>query len=361
MLGMCLNVLAVAGVLAGGGWYYAAHFSDLCGTVPLLHAGIDWGLHEHEIPDLTGKVAVVTGANVGLGRGTAQLLAKHNAHVYFTCRSEDKCAKAVKEIEAYKHKGSKAKTVCSVVELSSLKSVQKWTKDISKELAELGGIDMLIFNAGVLGSPFGLTEDKIEWQFGVNHLGHFAMWKGLEPLVEKAEKTRGQARVVSVSSMAHLGSPKEGIKRSLKELNDEESYDRMLAYGQSKLANILFAKELQTRADEKKLKIYSNAVHPGAVDSDMARHVKKLLTDFAGESVSKALFSALKLAYWSEQDAALTSLFPAVSQEVVTRDIRGQYFVPVARVHEPSKQAKDPELAKWLWSFSEDLLKEKGF
>jgi len=357
-MGLCFKLLVVLVPVLAGAFYYAVHFSPMSGIVPLFHVGIPRGYSESQMPDLSGKLALVTGANVGLGRGTAQLLAKHGAHVHVTCRSESKCAGAVKDIESAIPAGGSGKASCSLMELSSLKSVQSWLQQNVPKLREAGGIDMLILNAGVMATPFQKSEDGIEWQFAVNHLGHFFITTGLTELVEQAAKRSGDGRVVFVSSLAHMGAPPSGVSLSLEQINDERRYLPEVAYGQSKLANILTAKELQRRLDEShggSSNIYVNAVHPGGVQGDLMKPIKKRFAQYVGDGVMDFIEKIVLSCYWTEQDGALTSLYPATSPEVAKKQIKGQYFIPIARVFEPSAHAQNATLAQELWKFSEGL------
>ena len=188
---------------------------------------------KNQIPDQTGKRVLITGANSGLGFETAKALYEKGADVIIACRNVIKGESAVKQIQqAVSSSGS---LEVMVLDLASLESVRAFII-IFKEKYE--SLDILINNAGIMALPFARTEDGFESQFGTNHLGHFALTGPLLPLLEKAAKPR----VVVVSSIVNrLGYI------NFNNLNAEKSYFRWLAYFQSKLANIVFAKELQKR------------------------------------------------------------------------------------------------------------------
>jgi NAD(P)-dependent dehydrogenase (short-subunit alcohol dehydrogenase family) len=208
-----------------------------------------------DIPDLTGRTAVVTGANGGLGLETARALAQAGAHVVMAARDQAKAAAAEGEIR----QGS-PKALLQVVhlDLGSLSPVREAAHRI---LADHRSIDILVNNAGVMAIPERRTEDGFEMQFGVNHLGHFALTAHLLPALLRAEA----ARVVSVTSTAHhMGRAVDPSNPHL-----EGSYGEWKAYGQSKLANFHFALGLQRRFAAAGLEAASLIAHPGLSDTDL--------------------------------------------------------------------------------------------
>jgi NAD(P)-dependent dehydrogenase (short-subunit alcohol dehydrogenase family) len=309
----------------------------------IFHLFEPWGFTDSEIPDLTGKTFIVTGANSGLGFGTAEELAKHGADVYMVCRS-------VKKGEEAKKLMGPVKGTLTVMEMdnTSLASVKKFANNFKALGKPING---LILNAGIMVPPFELTKDGLESQFGVNHIAHFALTKELLPLVEKSQPST----IVSVASLAHWFTVPTGVYLDLDKINDKTKYNPMTWYGQSKLANVLFAKELSRRLGPDS-KVYVNVVHPGGVQGNLNRHMtgdNKIL-----QMVDKV---AQHIFYWPNRDAALTVLAPAVSPKIFSENIRGKYFVPIARVDPGSKLAQDAELSKKVWDFSEKILKEKGW
>jgi NAD(P)-dependent dehydrogenase (short-subunit alcohol dehydrogenase family) len=214
-----------------------------------------WTLND--MPDQSGRVAIVTGANTGIGFETAVALAEKNATVIMACRNRQKAEDAMARI---RERTSDAKPEFIELDLASLASVESFAETFR---AGHDRLDLLINNAGVMIPPFGTTEDGFELQFGCNHLGHFALTGRLLDLLEATP----DARVVNVSSMAH----RQG-KMDFDNLNAEKGYSAMPAYGQSKLANLLFTFELQRRLDAAGSKVMATASHPGWTGTDLQRH-----------------------------------------------------------------------------------------
>ena len=199
----------------------------------------------NDIPDQSGRTAIVTGANSGLGLITARELARHGADVVLACRNTVKGEEAA---AAILQEAPGAQVSVQALDLADLASVHAFAE------AQDGPLDLLVNNAGVMGIPRRETKDGFEMQFGTNHLGHFALTGLLMPSLLKAP----EPRVVTLSSTAH----KFG-RMNFDDLQGERRYFRWSAYGQSKLANLLFAFELQRRADEAGLDLTSVAAHPG--------------------------------------------------------------------------------------------------
>jgi len=315
---------------------------------PAIHEGTPWGFSIDAMPDLTGQTYLVTGANVGLGYWTARHLAASKATVVVACRSVAKCEAAAAEIRAAaSHKGVHAMPL----DLSSFKSVRAFAEQYTA-----GGfaLDGLILNAGIMVPPFEKTAEGLESQIGVNHFGHFLLTKLLLPQLEAAAAQRGVATVVAVSSAAHFDSYKEGIL-SLDQMNDESTYVRTKAYGQSKLANVLFTQELADRVAASG--ILANAVHPGGVDTQLARHLEKVVSAMFGTQVQEYLTGKLLPAMaWHPKDASLTALYAAVSPAIREGKVTGKYFHPIARETAPDPHAFNATLQKMLWQMSEEFV-----
>jgi NAD(P)-dependent dehydrogenase (short-subunit alcohol dehydrogenase family) len=208
-----------------------------------------------DIPDLTGRVAVVTGANAGLGLETARALAGAGAHVVMAARDQEKAAQAEADIKASEEGASLA---IVPMDLGSLASVGSGAEAI---LSGHDRIDILVNNAGVMATPERTTEDGFELQFGVNHLGHFALTSKLLPALLNADA----ARVVSVTSTAHhMGRAVNPANPHLK-----GSYGAWKAYGQSKLANFHFGIGLQRKFEEAGTGAKSFIAHPGLSNTDL--------------------------------------------------------------------------------------------
>jgi NAD(P)-dependent dehydrogenase (short-subunit alcohol dehydrogenase family) len=211
--------------------------------------------NEADIPDQTGRVAVVTGANGGLGLETARALAARGAHVVMAARDQAKAARAREQIAAAV---PRAALEIVPLDLGSLGSIAEAASTI---LARQPRIDLLINNAGIMACPEGRTADGFERQFGTNHLGHFALTAHLFPALLRSPA----ARVVTVTSTArHFGFPVDP-SRPL----DAGRYDAWLAYGRSKLANLHFAVELHHRLREAGATLASLVAHPGLSDTDL--------------------------------------------------------------------------------------------
>ncbi|KAL1919258.1 uncharacterized protein VTP21DRAFT_1950 [Calcarisporiella thermophila] len=295
-----------------------------------------------DIPDLAGRTALITGANTGIGKVCARELAKKNAHVIIACRSEQKAKEAIEDIRKVTQNG---KLEFLPLDLASLASIQEF---VDKYTSLGHPIHILMANAGVMATPHSLTMDGFEIQFGTNHIGHFALITRLMPVVERS----APARIVVVSSLAHkFAPPLKGVECDLKKINSSRLYIRMMAYGRSKLANLLFASELDRRLREKGItNVRVNSVHPGTVESDLTRHLSPLRR-FIYDLTAKLFVTTL-----DTDNGSLTQLYVATSPEIDEKDYHNKYFIPIAKLYTPSKRARDPELARRLWEFSEKLV-----
>lgn len=212
---------------------------------------------EAEVPDQRGRTAVVTGANSGIGLETARVLAEHGARVILACRDSSRGEAAVARI---RRTAPDAELGTVRLDLASLASVREAAAELHQRLP---GIDLLINNAGLMVPPYGLTEDGFESQIGTNHLGHFAL-TGL--LIGRLRHVPG-SRVVTVSSNGHRMG-----RIDFEDLQSERRYRAMAAYGQSKLANLLFTYELQRRLAASGAETVAVAAHPGTASTDLTRH-----------------------------------------------------------------------------------------
>ncbi|MFF4584060.1 oxidoreductase [Streptomyces sp. NPDC001388] len=204
------------------------------------------GWSVRDIPDQGGRSAVVTGANSGLGYVVARELARKGARVVLACRSEARGAAAVERLAS---EVPRADVDLARLDLGDLSSVREFATSYD------GPLDLLVNNAGVMALPYGTTADGFETQFGVNHLGHFALTGLLLPALLAAPSG---ARVVTVSSMMHLVGNIDA-----RDLNSERRYRRWLAYGRSKTANLLFTHELARRLEAAGTDVVAAAAHPG--------------------------------------------------------------------------------------------------
>jgi len=288
-----------------------------------------------DIPDQTGRTAIVTGANTGLGFQTVTALAAHGARVVLAVRNLEKGKDAVQKIAAA---SPGAAVTLQELDLTSLSSVRAAADELR---SKHDGIDLLINNAGVMFTPKSITKDGFELQFGTNHLGHFAL-TGL--LLDRLLPTQG-SRVVTVSSVGHR------IRAAIHfdDLQWERSYSRVGAYGQSKLANLLFTYELQRRLAPRGTTIAA-AAHPGGSNTELMRNMP------APQRVATAAMAPL---FQGADIGALPTLRAATDPDVHG----GQYFGPdgfgqmrgYPKVVSSSNQSHDESLQRRLWEVSEKL------
>ena len=287
---------------------------------------------EAQIPDQQGRKAIITGANTGIGFETARILATKNASVTLACRSQEKGEAAVDRIQAVH---PQAQVSFSPLDLSDLESVQQFAERFR---AANDRLDLLINNAGVMVPPESRTTQGHELQFGVNHLGHFALTGRLLPLLLDTP----DSRVVNVSSVAH--------KAGRIEFDDldfhKRGYKSWQAYGQSKLANLLFTQELAKRVAACGANTVVSAAHPGWTETDLQR------TAFMARLMSPLLGM-------SPAQGCLPTLRAATDPEVTQNDYYGPHGIAEMKGY-PVKvsrtgAAKDAQVAARLWDVSEEM------
>lgn len=297
---------------------------------------------ERDIPDQTGRTALVTGANSGIGFHTALELARAGARVVVSSRDAAKGEEAVRRIEA---EVPQAEVELGVFDLADLESVRRFARTFADRR---GALDVLVNNAGVMAVPQRrVTTDGFELQLETNHLGHFALTGLLLP----ALLARAGARVVTVSSTAHrLG------RMRFDDLEGERGYRPWRAYGQSKLANLLFALELDRRASSSGLDLLSVAAHPGLAATNLQTAGPRLgrfdLSARIGAGIVRPFRQPAKR-------GALPPLYAATSPEVVGGGFYGPDGPGQARGYPtlvaPSRRALEEEAAGRLWEVSEEL------
>ncbi|XP_016189504.1 short-chain dehydrogenase TIC 32, chloroplastic isoform X2 [Arachis ipaensis] len=286
-----------------------------------------------------GLTAIVTGATSGLGLETTRVLALRGVHVVMAVRNVESGTKVketiLKEIPS-------AKIDVMELDLCSMASVRKFASDyISSERP----LNILINNAGVMATPFQLSQDNIEMQFATNHLGHFLLTNLLLQTMKKTvRECKREGRIVILSSEAHRLPYQEGIR--FDKINDESVYNSYYAYGQSKLANILHAKEL-TRRFKEGVEITANALHPGSIITNILRYHGYI--NAVANMVGKYLLKNV-------QQGAATQCYVALHPQV--KGISGEYFMDSNKAT-PTHLANDSELAKKLWEFSVSLTNQK--
>jgi len=289
---------------------------------------VDWS--SNDIPDLSGKLALVTGANTGIGLEIAKVLAGKNAKVILACRNESRASKAMGTILT---EFPDAEVCFEELDLSRLASVRTFAIIIQNKYEKL---DILINNAGCVLSNHQLTEDGFDEQFSSNYLGHFALTGHLLPLLQQTEGSR----VVSVSSPGHrLG------KIDFENLNAEKGYHRFRAYGFTKLACLMFTYELQRRLKKNNSTVLSVAAHPGTTVSELGRH--SVLLALASKFMQRVSIGALPIL------RAATDKNVKGGEYYGPKDLFGLIGPPVLCVS--SKRSYDENVAAELWRISEKM------
>jgi NAD(P)-dependent dehydrogenase (short-subunit alcohol dehydrogenase family) len=292
-----------------------------------------------DIPDLSGKITIITGANSGIGLETARELARKGADIIMACRNMDTAKAAEKEIM---NKIPRSKLEIIQIDLADLKSVYRFAEVFKSKYSSL---DILINNAGIMMAPYGKTKDGFEQQFGINHLGHFAL-TGL--LIDRILNTP-HSRIINVSSNAHrIG------KIDFDNLMYEggKGYSPTRAYGRSKLANLLFTYELERRFKAAGSKTIAAAAHPGYTHTHLTRYLEKkwyfrLFSPLGNLIAQKAEMGAL----------------PIIRAAIHNGVIGGQYYGPDGLLEQrgypvvikSSQASYNKDTAQKIWEVSEQL------
>jgi len=291
------------------------------------------------IPNLTEKVFIVTGANSGIGFEAAKEFARNGAYTILACRNMDKAAAARNTIIG-EIPNAQVETIR--LDLADLGSVHEFAETF---LAKYDRLNVLVNNAGIMWAPYGTTKDGFESQFGTNHLGHFAL-TGL--LLERLLTTPG-SRIVNVSSSAHRSGHMDFENLMFE---GGEGYGRHTAYGRSKLANLLFTYELQRKFDAIRSDCMALAAHPGVSDTDLDRYIQ----EFWYFRLLRPLFG------WMIQSAAMGAL-PTLRAATDPGAKGGEYYGPdgfmesrgYPVVVESDNASHDQSDAATLWNVSEEL------
>ena len=293
-----------------------------------------------DVGDQSGRVAVITGANSGLGLETARVLAAHGAAVVLAGRDQARTAAAAAGI---RQQQPDALVETAELDLASLESIRKAAADLTARFPRL---DLLINNAGVMFPPHSLTKDGYELQFGTNHLGHFA----LTGLVLPSLLAAPGSRVVTLSSNGHRAG-----RMNFADLQSARHYNRYSAYGRSKLANLLFTYELQRRLWAAKKQTIALAAHPGTARTELTRHMSAL-----SSAAMNPRFAAVNS--WWVQDAKMGAL-PTLRAATDPDAIGGTYYGPdgfmqltgYPIVVASSGRSQNREDQRRLWVESEQL------
>ncbi len=297
---------------------------------------------KEDMPNLTGKVVIVTGANSGLGYQVARAMAYKGATVVLACRD---AAKGEQALQSLRKEHPNAKLELMTLDLADLTSIRSFAESFSQKYSTL---DILCNNAGVMAIPYRQTAQGFEMQFGTNHLGHFALTGLLLPTILK---TPGQPRIVTTSSILHRNG-----QINFADLASKNSYNRGAAYSQSKLANLLFAYELQRQLTANGSNSLSLAAHPGYAATNL--QTTGSLMDGAAFKVRVSQFANSVFAQ-SAAMGALPTLYAATASGVKG----GEYFGPAGfmelrgypKAVKSNQSSYDLELAKKLWAVSEEL------
>lgn len=296
------------------------------GTGP---SGFGYGSTADDVTDgleLSGKTILVTGSNSGIGKETLRVLARRGAHVIAAARTVDKAAAACNEVG-----GETTPVACELSEPASVRACVEQVIALGRPL------DAIICNAGIMALPKLELKYGYELQFFTNHVGHFILVTSL------IDQLADAGRVVMVSSDAHRGAPSQGIE--FDNLKGEGAYRPWAAYGQSKLANLLFANELARRFEGTNKT--ANSIHPGVIHTNLARSMNPV--------VGIALAIGAPLVLKSVGEGAATQCYAAVHPDLA--GVRGKYFQD-CNEGKPTRNGRDPVLAERLWATSEQIVAE---
>jgi NAD(P)-dependent dehydrogenase (short-subunit alcohol dehydrogenase family) len=276
---------------------------------------------------MDNKLAIVTGANSGMGMATVEALSDEGAKVIMLCRSEKRGKEALEKLSENKNRQLEL-MLCDLGDYDSVRSFVSQVKEKYKK------IDILVNNAGFISLDRQETKEGLERQFGINHIGHFLLTTELVDIMDRG------SRIVNVASGAHKAG-----KIYFDDINLTKGYNVIKGYSQSKLANVLFTRELARRLKDKGITV--NCCHPGAVATNIGIDRD---TEFG-----KTITGLLKPFFQTPSEGARTAIFLATDESV--KDITGEYFYR-CRIANSSRRSKDMELAKRLYEFSEQLVSQ---
>jgi len=304
----------------------------LAGLLYLIRRWMQGPARVSEDVKLEGKTVVITGANTGIGKATAMDMSRRGAKVVILCRDMEKAEAAAAEVRDV----TKGEVICHRLDLADLASVRECAEQLGNSLEK---IDILINNAGIMACPQMKTKDGFEMQLGTNHIGHFLLTNLLMPQLKKAAPG---ARIVNVSSLAHTSGT-----MNWEDLHYENSaYHRFTAYSQSKLANVLFTKELARKGEGSGVTAY--ALHPGVIATDLGRHMEDM------NCFTRMMWRCFAPMIKTPESGANTTIFCAIHPSIA--DHNGRYYSDCKEVR-PSSRADNMEDAKKLWDLSEQMVK----
>lgn len=321
---------------------------NLSGVIPNAHslAPADSQFSLEEVPDLSGKVAIVTGGSEGIGYGCTHTLLSHNiSKLIIISQSDDIATDATNAItkEMGKEKADRVEWI--KCDLSDWEQIGKVSLDIAKKLDRL---DILINNAGRGIMTYQLNKHDIDLHMATNHFGHVILTSHLLPVIKSTAEKGNTVRIVQLGSNLHEQAPKETEFKSVDELNTD--YGAQPQYGRSKLATILYAKYLARHLSSKYPNILSNATHPGIVETrQSAVHIHEAFP-LAGYAMSVGAVPFKKTQF----EGAISTMYAATMTEK-----SGQYICPPAIVEQGSDKANDEQLGERLMDLTWKLVKEK--
>lgn len=274
---------------------------------------------------LQNKIAIVTGANSGMGFATVEALSDEGATVIMLCRSEERGREALEKLQQNKSR----KLDLILCDLGDYESIRKFVRTVKEKYEH---IDILVNNAGFISLDRQFTNEGIERQFGINHVGHFLLTTLLVDMMGKG------SRIVNVASGAH----KTG-RIHFDDINLTKGFNVITAYSQSKLANVLFTRELSRRLKSRRISV--NCCHPGAVATNIGID--------RNTGFGKTITGLLKPFFQTPEEGARTAIFLVTDDSV--RNITGGYFYK-CKIAKSSRRSKDKELARRLYEFTEKLI-----
>ncbi|KAG1853331.1 hypothetical protein C8R48DRAFT_723681 [Suillus tomentosus] len=308
-----------------------------------------------DLPDLSGKVILITGGNAGIGYSTVKHLARRGAKVYMAARNRSKAEEAIAQLKSEGLGPGNGDVIWLELDLKDPRNAKKAAEEFMKQEKRL---DVLIHNAAVMIESYAMTPDGVQEIVMVNVISHVVLTRTLQPLLDQtAAESDSDVRIIVVASDAHRFVSGETRFRNLDDFNNEfkSSLSPSFArYCMSKLMNMLYAFELQRRFTSVGSPITVIAIHPGAVNT--FTHKPPL------SHVQFIVKPIVSLFFLRPDQGAYNSAFAAASEEVAKQreKYKGMYLTPVAKIAEPTKVATDEGLAKELWDTVDKFLEEKG-
>ncbi|KAJ4341103.1 hypothetical protein N0V95_007323 [Ascochyta clinopodiicola] len=321
---------------------------EIIDTIASFGMGVDFNPAK-DIGSLEGKVILVTGGNAGLGKQTVAYLAAHKpARIYLAARTASKASSAIADIK------SSVPNACDIVhlplDLTSFSSIAQAAATFHRAETRL---DILINNAGIMACPYSTTKEGYEIQFGTNHMGHALLTKLLLPtLLRTAETPGGDVRIVTLSSSGHAIPVPGGLMFDQKALEQQGTWKR---YGQSKLCNLLFAREVAQRYPQ----ITSVSLHPGVIFTDLFQSMRANVFLKAGMWIYGLFFFLIPGHFKSPEGGALNQTWAATAKKESLAN--GAYYKPVGVKSSGSTAARDEGLQKKLWEYTEAELGRHGY